>query len=69
MTTDQRTAIARSARHLTLGVIAAASAFPIYWLVATSLRSPGDVSSMSPMPWPLSVDNYFEAADKSTSSG
>lgn len=64
MTTDQRTAIARSARHLTLGVIAAASAFPIYWLVATSLRSPGDVSSMSPMPWPLSVDNYFEAADK-----
>ncbi|GAA2805650.1 carbohydrate ABC transporter permease [Saccharopolyspora taberi] len=34
---------------------------PIYWMYATSLRMPGDVFSLSLLPWPLSVDNYADA--------
>ncbi|MGK9271548.1 carbohydrate ABC transporter permease [Williamsia muralis] len=59
-----RGVLARIWGHLTLAVIALTCMFPIYWLVATSLRRPGDVSSLTPLPWPLSVENYFDAADK-----
>ncbi|HEY9314481.1 carbohydrate ABC transporter permease [Williamsia sp.] len=55
---------ARIRNHLTLAITAAACLFPIYWLVATSLRRPGDVGSLTPVPWPLSVENYSEAAGK-----
>lgn len=75
MTTNQQTAtkrtattghsvVARTSRHLTLAVTAIACIFPFYWLVATSLRRPDDVGSMSPFPWPLAVDNYLDAGDK-----
>lgn len=50
--------------HLVLAAIAAVCAFPIYWLFATSLRQPGDVLSLTPVPWPLSIDNYVDAAEK-----
>ncbi len=50
--------------YLVLTVIALACAFPIYWLFATSLRRPGDVNSLAPIPWPLSIENYADAAQK-----
>ncbi|MDJ0394199.1 carbohydrate ABC transporter permease [Rhodococcus sp. G-MC3] len=50
--------------HTVLIVIAVVCAFPIYWLFATSLRRPGDVGSLSPFPWPLSIENYTDAASK-----
>ncbi|GAB2530643.1 carbohydrate ABC transporter permease [Nocardia heshunensis] len=36
--------------------------FPIYWLFATALRRPEDVASLSPIPWPLSLRNFSDAA-------
>ncbi|MGB3371549.1 MAG: carbohydrate ABC transporter permease [Rhodococcus sp. (in: high G+C Gram-positive bacteria)] len=50
--------------HAILIVIAVVCAFPIYWLFATSLRRPDDVGSLSPFPWPLSIENYTDAASK-----
>ncbi|WP_067835099.1 carbohydrate ABC transporter permease [Nocardia lijiangensis] len=51
-------------RHLLLGGVAIGCAFPVYWLFATALRRPSDVMSLSPVPWPLSLDNYADAAEK-----
>ncbi len=50
--------------HLVLIVTSIFCIFPIYWLFVTSLRRPGDVTSMSPVPWPPSLENYFDAAAK-----
>ncbi|WMN01913.1 carbohydrate ABC transporter permease [Rhodococcus erythropolis] len=50
--------------HAVLIVISLVCAFPIYWLFATSLREPGDVGSLTPVPWPLSIGNYTDAAAK-----
>jgi sn-glycerol 3-phosphate transport system permease protein len=50
--------------HVVLAVLGALCVFPIYWLYATSLRRPGDVYSLSPLPWPLSVAHYVDAARK-----
>jgi sn-glycerol 3-phosphate transport system permease protein len=47
--------------HVVLGVLGLLCVLPIYWMYATSLRAPGDVLSLSPLPWPLSVDNYLYA--------
>jgi ABC-type glycerol-3-phosphate transport system permease component len=50
--------------HVVLAVLGLLCVFPIYWLYATSLRKPGDVLSLRPLPWPLSVTNYTDAASK-----
>ncbi|WP_234390905.1 carbohydrate ABC transporter permease [Nocardia suismassiliense] len=50
--------------HLLLAVTAVVCIFPIYWLFATSLRRPEDVTSLSPIPWPISFANYTDAAAK-----
>jgi ABC-type glycerol-3-phosphate transport system permease component len=50
--------------HVVLAVLGLLCVFPIYWLYATSLRQPGDVLSLRPLPWPLSVTNYTDAASK-----
>ncbi|AFU01282.1 carbohydrate ABC transporter permease [Nocardia brasiliensis] len=50
--------------HVLLAVTAVVCVFPIYWLFATSLRRPEDVTSLSPIPWPISFANYTDAADK-----
>ncbi|MFI6172835.1 carbohydrate ABC transporter permease [Nocardia sp. NPDC051052] len=50
--------------HVLLAVTAVVCIFPIYWLFATSLRRPEDVTSLSPIPWPISFANYTEAAEK-----
>jgi sn-glycerol 3-phosphate transport system permease protein len=50
--------------HGVLAVLSAICVFPIYWLYATSLRRPGDVYSLSPLPWPLSVQSYTDAAEQ-----
>jgi ABC-type glycerol-3-phosphate transport system permease component len=47
--------------HLALGLLGVACVFPIYWLYATSLRAPEDVYSLSPFPWPLSLQHYGDA--------
>lgn len=52
------------AAHLLLASTALLCVFPIYWLFATALRRPEDVTSLSPIPWPLSVANFTDAADK-----
>ncbi|KAA2261431.1 carbohydrate ABC transporter permease [Solihabitans fulvus] len=50
--------------HAVLAVLGLLCVFPIYWLYATSLRRPGDVYSLSPLPWPLSWQSYADAASK-----
>ncbi|MFI6364224.1 carbohydrate ABC transporter permease [Nocardia sp. NPDC050630] len=50
--------------HLLLAATAVVCVFPIYWLFATSLRRPEDVTSLSPLPWPISFANYTDAAEK-----
>ncbi|MFD6156255.1 carbohydrate ABC transporter permease [Nocardia sp. NPDC060256] len=50
--------------HALLAVTAVVCIFPIYWLFATSLRRPEDVTSLSPIPWPISFANYTDAAAK-----
>ncbi|KAA8882947.1 carbohydrate ABC transporter permease [Nocardia colli] len=50
--------------HVLLAVTALVCIFPIYWLFATSLRRPEDVTSLSPIPWPISFANYTDAAAK-----
>nr|WP_280301317.1 hypothetical protein [Nocardia abscessus] len=50
--------------HVLLAATAMVCAFPIYWLFVTSLRRPEDVTSLSPIPWPISFANYGDAADK-----
>jgi sn-glycerol 3-phosphate transport system permease protein len=47
--------------HVLLAVIAVACAFPIYWMYATAFRTPADVYSQSPLPWPLSLHSYSDA--------
>ena len=68
MTTSQSLApepLWRRARgHAVLVAIALGCIFPIYWLLATSLRRPDDVGSLSPVPWPLSLGNYVDATEK-----
>ncbi len=50
--------------HAVLTLLGLACVFPIYWLYATSLRRPQDVYSLSPLPWPLSLENYADAWNK-----
>ncbi|WP_433664431.1 carbohydrate ABC transporter permease [Nocardia sp. CA-128927] len=50
--------------HVLLAVTALVCIFPIYWLFATSLRRPEDITSLSPIPWPISFANYTDAAEK-----
>ncbi|MCX4091542.1 carbohydrate ABC transporter permease [Nocardia sp. alder85J] len=50
------------AGHLVLGLLGVACVFPIYWMYATSFRRPADVGDASPVPWPLSVQGYRDAA-------
>lgn len=54
----------RAGSHALLAGTALVCAFPIYWLFATSLRRPQDVTALSPLPWPISLTNYAEAAAK-----
>lgn len=46
--------------HVVLTVVALFSIFPIYWLFATAFRRPEDQLSQSPLPWPLSVQNFID---------
>ncbi|MGW5151697.1 carbohydrate ABC transporter permease [Rhodococcus koreensis] len=54
----------RARGHAVLIATAVVCIFPIYWLLATSLRRPEDVGSLSPFPWPLSLGNYVDATEK-----
>jgi len=47
--------------HVVLGGLGLLCAVPVYWLFATSLRRPEDVTSTAPLPWPLSLQNYADA--------
>ncbi|MDA3648396.1 carbohydrate ABC transporter permease [Saccharopolyspora indica] len=50
--------------NVLLGAMGVLCVLPIYWMYATSLRAPGDVLSLSPLPWPMSVENYTDAWHK-----
>ncbi|PRX51396.1 carbohydrate ABC transporter membrane protein 2 (CUT1 family) [Prauserella shujinwangii] len=56
--------VRRLGGHLVLGVLSLACVFPVYWLYATSVRAPGDVYSLSVLPWPLSTASYADAFAK-----
>jgi sn-glycerol 3-phosphate transport system permease protein len=49
--------------HVVLLVVAIASIFPVYWMFATAFRAPADAASTSPLPWPISVDNFARVWD------
>lgn len=44
--------------HVVLAALAVLSIFPVYWMFATALRRPEDTLSDSPVPWPLSAENF-----------
>jgi multiple sugar transport system permease protein/sn-glycerol 3-phosphate transport system permease protein len=44
--------------HVVLAALAVFSIFPVYWMFATALRRPEDSLSGSPLPWPLSTENF-----------
>ncbi|WP_040772463.1 carbohydrate ABC transporter permease, partial [Rhodococcus rhodnii] len=48
----------RATGHLVLAVVALVSVFPVYWMYTTAFRGPEDALSASPIPWPLSLDNF-----------
>lgn len=47
--------------HLILLALSAFSVLPVYWMFATALRAPGDELSRSPVPWPISLENFAYA--------
>jgi ABC-type glycerol-3-phosphate transport system permease component len=49
--------------HTVLLALGVACVLPVYWLYATSLRAPGDVYALNPLPWPLSLHSYRAALD------
>ncbi len=44
--------------HAVLLVLAVAAIFPIYWMFVTAFRAPADALSQSPIPWPVSLENF-----------
>ncbi|MFT4305686.1 MAG: carbohydrate ABC transporter permease [Microbacterium sp.] len=44
--------------HVVLIALAIFSMFPVYWMFATALRAPEDALDQTPLPWPLSLDNF-----------
>ncbi|AHH17991.1 putative ABC transporter, permease [Nocardia nova SH22a] len=60
------TSLARRLRaagaHLLLAITALLCVFPIYWMFATALRPPEEATTLTPLPWPLSVANFTGAA-------
>ncbi|GAA2013960.1 carbohydrate ABC transporter permease [Brevibacterium samyangense] len=48
--------------HVVLAVVAVFSVFPVYWLFATAFRRPEDQLSQSPVPWPLSIQNFIDVS-------
>jgi sn-glycerol 3-phosphate transport system permease protein len=53
-----------AASHAVLSLLSIVCVFPLYWMYATSLRTPADVYSLSLIPWPMSVAHYLDAASK-----
>nr|WP_153343881.1 carbohydrate ABC transporter permease [Nocardia aurantia] len=44
--------------HVVLAAAALLAIFPIYWMFVTAFRTPADMLSHSPIPWPISVENF-----------
>jgi len=44
--------------HVILAVLSLIAVVPVYWMLATAFRDPADALSLSPVPWPLSLDNF-----------
>ena len=66
-----RTAIWRVFLYLIIGTGAVVFAFPFFWQVTTSLKSPSQLYAWPPdwLPWPLHPENYAEVADGALRSG
>jgi multiple sugar transport system permease protein len=49
-------------RHVALGAWLAVVAFPLFWIVATSFKRPGDVNAWPPVYWPAdpTLFNYVQ---------
>ncbi len=56
--TARRRTLRRIALYAVLALLALVMIAPFYWTVATSLKLPGDVFSGSPIPNPLTLDNF-----------
>lgn len=57
----RRSVIAALTRHATLVTVVVALLFPLFWTAITSLKAPNDLFSTSPLPWPISLENYADA--------
>lgn len=49
------------ARHATVLTVIVGLLFPLFWVAITSLRPANDLFSTSPIPWPISMENYRDA--------
>jgi N,N'-diacetylchitobiose transport system permease protein len=60
----------RGARRWALNVTALVTivvfAFPVYWMVSTAFKMPGDIESYDPkfIPWPPTIDNFVTAVTR-----
>lgn len=61
MTERTSTKLRAFGSHTVLLVLGILCVIPLYWMYATSFRRPGDVYSLSPLPWPLSIEHYTDA--------
>ncbi|MCM3883215.1 carbohydrate ABC transporter permease [Frankia sp. R82] len=56
-----RVAVAATGRHAAILIVIIGLLFPLFWVAVTSLRPANDLFSTSPIPWPMSVENYRDA--------
>ncbi|MCI2417001.1 carbohydrate ABC transporter permease [Saccharopolyspora sp. K220] len=63
---SSRTRTRRNAKNVLALLVAAVMIFPVYWMFATSLKTPGQILSDVPqfIPWPPSVENFRRALDQ-----
>ncbi|MCK9897347.1 carbohydrate ABC transporter permease [Frankia sp. AgB32] len=50
-----------SAWHAGVLIVIVALLFPLFWVAVTSLRPANELYSTSPIPWPMSTENYRDA--------
>ncbi|KPM56348.1 ABC transporter permease [Frankia sp. CcI49] len=50
-----------AARHVAVLTVIVGLLFPLFWVAITSLRPANDLFSTSPVPWPMSAENYRDA--------
>lgn len=57
----RKSVVSPVARHTVLVIVIVALLFPLCWAAITSLKPANDLFSTSPLPWPVSLENYRDA--------